>query len=160
MMGDKHSAKPVKLSDLIEEMDFQSDERSAFLNRITGDVVSVTDEELRAAENDEPLEDFPEWQHDVIRIAREVVETDHYLPLPDKFEINEYRIMERFCLSVDDDDMRNDLCNAIRGRGAFRYFKDRIRAYGITDEWYQYRDGALREIAVAWCDAHGIPYTE
>jgi hypothetical protein len=37
---------------------FQADERSAFLNLTTGEVVSVTDEELRAAENDEPLEDF------------------------------------------------------------------------------------------------------
>src|SRR5687767_7148139 len=119
MMGDKHSAKPVKLSDLIEEMDFQSDERSAFLNLTTGEVVSVTDEELRAAENGAPLEDFPEWQHDAIRLAGEIVETDHYLPLPDRFEINEYRIMERFCLSIDDEDMRDDLCNAIRGRGAF-----------------------------------------
>ena len=160
MMGDKHSAKPVKLSDLIEEMDFQSDERSAFLNLTTGEVVSVTDEELRAAENGAPLEDFPEWQHDAIRLAGDIVETDHYLPLPDRFEINEYRTMERFCLSIDDEDMRDDLCNAIRGRGAFRYFKDRIHAYGIAEEWYQYRDAALREIAIAWCAAHDIPYTE
>jgi hypothetical protein len=159
-MVDQHSTIRVKLTDIIESMDFQSDERSAFLNRITGDVVSVTDEELRAAENDEPLEDFPEWQHDAIHIARDIVETDHYLPLPDRFEINEYRIMEHFCFSVDDDDMRDDLCNAIRGRGAFRYFKDRIHAYGIVEKWYRYRDAALREIAVAWCEAHGIAYTE
>ena len=130
-MGDKHSAKPVKLSDLIEEMDFQSDERSAFLNLTTGEVVSVTDEELRAAENGAPLEDFPEWQHDAIRLAGEIVETDHYLPLPDRFEINEYRIMERFCLSIDDEDMRDDLCNAIRGRGAFRYLKTGFMRTGL-----------------------------
>jgi hypothetical protein len=122
-MVDQHSAKQLKLSDLIEGMDFQSDEQSAYLNLITGEVVSVTDEELRAAENDAPLEDFPAWQHDAIRTAGEIIETDHFLPLPDKFEINEYRIMERFCLAIDDVDMRDDLCNAIRGRGAFRYFK-------------------------------------
>jgi hypothetical protein len=159
-MVDQRSARQVKLTDIIEGMDCQSDERSAFLNLTTGDVVSVTDEELRAAENDAPLEDFPDWQHDAIRIAGEIIETDHYLPLPDTFEINEYRIMERFCLAREDEDMRDDLCNAIRGRGAFRYFKDRIRAYGITDEWYQYRDAALQEIAIAWCEAHGIAYTE
>src|SRR5262249_35712081 len=101
IMGDQHSALRVKLSDLIEGMDFQSDEHSSFLNLTTGEVVSITDEELRAAENDAPLEDFPEWQHDAIRIAGEIVETDHYLPLPDRFEIHEYSIMERFCLSVD-----------------------------------------------------------
>jgi uncharacterized protein UPF0158 len=150
----------VKLQDILEGMDFQSDAQSAFLNLTTGEVVSITDEELRAAEHDAPLEDFPDWQHDAIRMAGEILETEHYLPLPDRFEIHEYRIMERFCLSIDDEDIRDDLCDAIRGRGAFRYFKDRIHAYGIAEEWYRYRDAALREIAMAWCEAHGLAYTE
>ena len=150
----------VKLQDILEGMDFQSDEQSSFLNLTTGEVVSITDEELRAAEHDAPLEDFPDWQHDAIRIAREILETDHYLPLPTTFDIHEYSIMERFCLSVDDDDLRDDLCDAIRGRGAFRRFKDRMQLYGMAEEWYRYRDAALREIAVAWCEEHGIPYTE
>jgi hypothetical protein len=159
-MADQHSALRVKLSDIVEGLEFQSDECFSYLNTATGEVVSVTTEELRAVEEDEPLEDFPEWQHDAIRIARDIVETDHYLPLPDRFEIHEYSIMERFCLSVDDEDIQNDLCNVIRGRGAFRRFKDRIQAYGIAEEWYQYRDEALREIALAWCEAHGLRYTE
>ena len=159
-MVDQHSALRVKLQDILEGIDFQSDERSSFLNLTTGEVVAITDEELRAVENDEPLEDFPEWQHDAIRIAKDIVETDHYLPLPDRFEINEYSIMERFCLSVDDADMRDDLCDAIRGRGAFRRFKDRVQVYGMAEEWYRYRDAALREIARAWCEAHGIAYTD
>jgi Uncharacterised protein family (UPF0158) len=159
-MVDQHSALRVKLSDIVEGLEFQSDEQSSYLNTATGEVVSITDEELRAAENDEPLEDFPDWQHDAIRMAKDIVETDHYLPLPDRFEINEYRMMERFCLSVDDDDLRDDLYDAIRGRGAFRRFKDRVQAYGMAEEWYRYRDEALREIAMAWCEAHGIAYTE
>ena len=93
-------------------------------------------------------------------LLKNIVATDHYLPLPDRFEINEYRMMERFCLSVDDDDLRDDLCDAIRGRGAFRRFKDRMQAYGIAEAWYRYRDAALREMAMAWCEAHGIAYTE
>ena len=159
-MGDQYSALRVKLSDIVEGLEFQSDECLSYLNTATGEVVSITDEELRAAEHDEPLEDFPEWQHDAIRIAGEIIETDYYLPLPDRFEINEYRIMERFCLSIDDEDMRDDLCDAIRGRGAFKRFKDRMQVYGMAEEWYRYRDAALREIAMAWCEAHGIAYTE
>ena len=93
-------------------------------------------------------------------MARDILETDHYLSLPDRFEINEYSIMERFCLSVDDEDLRDDLGSAIRGRGAFRRFKDRMQLYGMAEEWYRYRDAALREIAVVWCEAHGITYTE
>ena len=68
--------------------------------------------------------------------------------------------MERFCLSVDEDDMREERCEAIRGRGAFRRFKDRVHVYRLTEAWYRYRDAALREIAMVWCDEHGIPYTE
>ena len=41
-MVDQHSALRVKLSDLVEGLDFQSDERSSFLNLTTGEVVSVT----------------------------------------------------------------------------------------------------------------------
>jgi hypothetical protein len=150
----------VKLSDIIEGLEFQSDECFSYLNTATGEVVSVTTEELRAAEEDASLEDFPDWQHDAIRIAKDIVETDHYLQLSDQFEIHEYSIMERFCLSIDDEDMRDDLCDAIRGRGAFRRFKDRMQVYGMAEEWYQYRDTALREMAIAWCEAHGIAYAE
>ena len=159
-MVDQYSALRVKLSDIVEGLDFQSDESFSYLNTMTGEVVSVTTEELRAAEEDAPREDFPDWQHDAIRFAREILETEHYLPLPTTFDIHEYSIMERFCLSVDDEDMRDDLCNAICGRGAFRRFKDRMQLYGMAEEWYQYRDAALREIAMAWCEAHGILYTE
>ena len=153
-------AVTVTLKDILEGLEFLTDEGASYLNTTTGEVVYVTTEELRAAEEEAPLEDFPAWQHDAIRIAGEIVETDHFLPLPDKFEINEYRIMEQFCSSVDDEDMRDDLCNAIRGRGAFRSFKDKIHEYGIAEDWYQYRDAALRDIAVTWCEAHGIAYTE
>src|SRR5882672_1225128 len=151
---------PVKLKDIIEGLEFLTDEGTSYLNTTTGEVVYVTTEELRAAEEEQPLEDFPEWQHDAIHIAKDIVETDHYLQLPDRFEIHEYSIMERFCLSVDDEDLREDLCDAIRGRGAFRRFKDRMQAYGIAEAWYRYRDEALREIAVAWCEVHGLQYTE
>ena len=150
----------VKLQDIIEGLEFLTDEGTSYLNTVTGEVVYVTTEELRAAEEEQPLEDFPEWQHDAIRIAGEIILSDHYLPLPDRFEIHEYSIMERFCLSIDDEDMRDDLCDAIRGRGAFRRFKDRMQVYGMAEEWYRYRDAALREIAMAWCEAHGLQYTE
>src|SRR5919197_6025412 len=153
-------AVQVKLEDIIEGLAVLTDSGTSYLNTTTGEVVSVTTEELRAAEEEQPLEDFPAWQHDAIRIAGEIRETDHYLPLPDRFEIHEYSIMERFCLSVDDEDIRDDLCDAIRGRGAFRRFKDRAQVYGMAEEWYRYRDAALRERAVEWCEAHGIDYTE
>lgn len=153
-------AVQVKLKTIIEGLALQADACFAYLNTTTGEVVAVTTEELRAAEEDEPLEDVPAWQHDAMRIAREILATEHSLPLPTRFDIHEYSIMERFCLSVDDDGLRDELCDALRGRGAFRRFKDRMQTYGIAEAWYWYRDAALRERAVTWCEAHGIAYTE
>ena len=159
-MEDQHSALPVKLSDLIEGLELQADESFSYLNTTTGEVVSVTTEELRAAEAEKPLADFPAWQHDAIRIAGEILATDYYLLLPTKLDIHEYSIMERFCYSIDDDDIGDDLWRALRGRGAFRYFINKIREHGLAQAWYQYRDAALQEIAIAWCAEHGIRYTE
>jgi hypothetical protein len=55
---------PITLSAIIEGMDFPSDEGRSYLHTATGEVVSVTLEELRAAEEEAPLDDFPAWQHD------------------------------------------------------------------------------------------------
>ena len=43
----------VKLADIIEGLEFQSDESSWILNKKTGEVVLMTDYAMRAAEDDE-----------------------------------------------------------------------------------------------------------
>ena len=67
---------PVKLIDIIEDMDFQSEEGRSYLNTATGEVVYMADEELRAAEEDASLADFPAWQQDALLIAKDMLETD------------------------------------------------------------------------------------
>ena len=149
----------VKLDEIIEGLEFQSDESSSFLNKKTGEVVLITDEELNAVEENEPVEDFPDWQQDQVRIAKEIIaETGDYMSLPTKFDIHEYSIMEQFCLSLDDTEMCNIFCDLIRGGGAFRRFKNAIHEYDIADEWYSYRNKALKEIAIEWCRENNIEF--
>jgi len=50
----------VKLNDIIEGLEFQSDESSSLLDKTTGKVVLISDYEMRAAEDDDPIEDFPD----------------------------------------------------------------------------------------------------
>ena len=66
--------------------------------------------------------------------------------------------MERFCSEVEDQALRDALLRAIRGRGAFRCFKDVIHERGIAPAWYAFRERALEEIAADWLDANGIAY--
>ena len=46
----------------------------------------------------------------------------------------------------------------IRGKGAFRRFKNTIRYLGIEDEWYQYQASEYRRKAIEWCEKNELEY--
>ena len=151
----------AKLSDLIEGIEFQSDERMSYLNQETGEVVSLSDEEFRAADEGAPIEAFPEWQRSNIRIAQEIrLGKKGYLALPSQFDLDEYHLMEEFCLSRSDAQLSDTLYAAIKGRGAFRRFKDTVHREGVSEEWYGYRDAAVRKFALGWCAEQGIDFED
>ena len=150
----------IKLSDIIEGLESQSDDSYSFLNIATGKVVLISDDDFRAVEEDEDINEFPEWQRKVIELASDVMESDNYIKLPSKFDIHEYSIMEEFCLSLSDERLRNIMYDSIKGSGAFRKFKDNIHRYDIAGEWYKYRNEALKQIAIEWCEHHGIKFIE
>lgn len=135
----------------------QSDDMHSFLHRPTGRVVTVTDDALAAAENDGET-----WvSEEELEVARRIVAADDdYLALPDRFEIDEHRMMERFAVSLADEGARDAALTALRGRGAFRYFKDTVHRLGLSTAWYAYRDECYRETARAWCTAHAVAYDD
>jgi hypothetical protein len=149
----------AKLQDIIDAISLQMDEVFQYLNRETGEVVGVTSEELEAAEKEE-MEGYPAWQQANIELAQQIINDSEgkFVELPSRYEINEYEIMESFCYGVRDRRISEELAYTIKGRGAFRRFKDRVHQYGLAEEWYKYRDEAFREIAKAWCERHQIGY--
>jgi len=149
----------VSLRDVVGEMDLLSDEHQAFLNKRTGKLITLSDDQLSQAEEDIDVGDSPEWEQEAIRVAKEVIGSDHYIPLPTKFEINEYHIMEDFCYTVESEKVRDKLLNAISGRGAFRRFKDAIHFLDIQDDWYRFQNEELEKIAIEWLEEKGIAYT-
>ncbi|MEJ2702032.1 MAG: UPF0158 family protein [Sedimentisphaerales bacterium] len=154
-------ATRVRLADIIEGIESQSDENTSFLNAVTGEVVVISDYEMRAAEESDPIEDFPEWEQDQVSIAREIIaETGDYIPLPTQFDIHEYGMIERFCLSVNDPKLSDLFSGLIRGNGAFRRFKDAVRKHGLEDDWHAYHNEALKEIAIDWCRENDIDWDE
>lgn len=150
----------VKLLDLVENLELVTDEILAYLNTQTGEVITVTLEDLRAAEEDLPLTDYPDWQQEAIEEARQVLESDNLLALPDKYEIYEYDIMRRFCDSKEDYNLSDEMAVAIRGRGAFRRFKDKIRHYNLEEQWYSFHFEALKEVAIRWCQDNGLDWED
>ncbi|MBO0995967.1 hypothetical protein IPU53_23600 [Bacillus sp. SD088] len=60
--------------------------------------------------------------------------------------------------SLPEGEVQDELEDAIRGRGAFRRFKDKIYYFGIEEQWFSYRDSEYKRMAVRWCEDHNIEY--
>ena len=67
---------PVKLSEIVDEMSMSGDEISTYLNRVTGEMVTVTAEERRAAEDPEDWDLLPGWQQEVMPKIKEALESE------------------------------------------------------------------------------------
>jgi hypothetical protein len=156
--------KPIKLSELVEALEFDSDSHVTRFDLQNGCVVSVSAEVFRAAEEDdeEALQDLPDWQKDEVENARAIVADsgERFVDAPDKFDFHEYRHMERFIGTVENADAAEQLWRAIKGKGAFRSFKDTASRLGLLEQWYRYRDDAMKEFVVGWAEAREIPFED
>lgn len=136
----------VKLSVILDAIEMADDNYTYFLDLETGESVFLVDELITGLDN-EGLED-------------EIDENPgRYLRLPTKFEIHEYHIMEEFIWSLNGE-KADKLEYAIKGRGAFRRFKDGINRMGISQQWYDFQEKYYRKLAIEWCRDHGLEYTE
>ncbi len=63
----------------------------------------------------------------------------------------QYRWMERFVASVEDEALRKRLVLAIDGKGAFRRYKDVLLSYPVErDRWFAYRSNLLHIYINGW----------
>lgn len=148
-------------------------EGAAYLNKVTGRIITVTGDNVAMVEMDSEFEEEMEeindeiggedldWEIQYFQDVKRILADDaDYLKLPSRFDIHEYEIMERFCLSIPNGKARDALLRKIRGSGAFRRFKDTIYQYGIENDWFKYRDEAYKEFAIAWLESEGITYAD
>lgn len=125
------------------------------LDMETGAGVSVSAELVREAEEDEDAETGDEeWA-----LAKLVAtEWQRFRRLPTQFDINEWEIMREFAVREAPTRVGEQLEQAMRGRGAFRQFRDTARRLGVEQEWYAYRTKALERIAREWGEDLGVEW--
>jgi hypothetical protein len=122
----------IRLNNIVEALEMLVDESLSYLDLDTGQVVTVSETLLSAAEEpDDEEPDLPDWQKDEWEIAKRIASTDRFLELPTTFDLHEWGIMQEFSRSVEPDAVCEELLRAIHGAGAFRNFKDTIRRHGI-----------------------------
>jgi hypothetical protein len=150
--------EPVKLDDLISEIELQIDDTFTFINTKTGEVITLMREEIGAAEDEKPLEYFPDWQRENIKKAISIIEDEDgvYVDFTLRNDYNEYEIIQDFIGTLVDEDIRDKINEVIQGRGAFRRFKDGIIEHGVDKHWYKYKESKIKELVIEWCKEHDI----
>ena len=95
---------------------------------------------------------------EIVYVLEDDEDDEFFIPLPTKEEVNDYQNMVNFTETIEDDKKRDWFENAIRGKGAFRRFRATLERFGMETEWYNYLEASHRELAIEWCEQHGIVY--
>ncbi len=142
----------VDIQDVIDSIRMQSDFVHLLFDKDTYGFIEITDDNEVFGDGFNGL-DFEE--------AMDIIESDdkRFIPLPSSFEVNAYGMIEDFITTLDRD-MQEEFYIVIRGKGAFRRFKDLAFLKGVIDEWYDFEYAAIKDIAIAWCDRNQIAYIE
>lgn len=148
---------PVPLKDVIDAIDPLADEWHAYINRNTGEIVSFSDEEAEMAEEDG--DEVPAWMAGHAPKVREALSSEAFVELPDKIDFHEYSVMKDFAFSLPEP-VSERLLQAMRGRGAYRRFKEVISAEDVEAQWFAFRDQALKALVVEFLEAEGIPFVD
>jgi hypothetical protein len=155
---------PAQLSDLIDAMLFETPEHLVRFDRLSGRVVMVEIGISRAVEegDEAALAEAPAWQKEMIEIARELWEDggSRFLRPPNNFDFHEYRLMEKFVAGLGDNRAAEQLWRAMKGKGAFRQFKNTLYKLGIQDAWIQYRGEAAKKYVINWAEENQVEFED
>lgn len=133
----------VKLSEVIDALDFTNDEIEYYYNPDNGEIFMSNIGDFESLNEDELDELF-----------------EKSIVLPTRYDINEYEMMEDFAETIEDSKLQNQLYISLNGSGAFRRFKDTCINFDIINDWYKFRDEKYKELAINWCKENNIQFEQ
>ncbi|MCI0587256.1 MAG: UPF0158 family protein [Planctomycetes bacterium] len=134
----------IKLDELGFAFEDASFEHEHLLDRMTGEVLMVS-----AHEDDEET------------CERIDADPDRHVHVPPADPHAGYRDMEEFAEAIEEPRLRELLAVALRGKGAFRRFKDVLCDFPEERKrWFEFHDERLRRRATEWLDSLGIAWRE
>lgn len=132
----------VNLSDIVDALMSTNQDSEYFLDKKTGEIEWISDMAMTESEQ---------------QAVYDRLDAHGFYHLPTQYEIRDYDIMEEFTDTLSGA-AQEKLASALRGRGAFRRFKDTVHHLGIAEQWYAFQDEAYRRKAVEWCEENEIDY--
>ncbi len=161
----------VSFSDLEDAFQNSSDEHSYWFDRQTGRVILLDDEVADALRDGEELADLPDWQREMaeemtplLRALGELPgeevgeeESNRFVEIPQRDSSEAYEVMEDFVETATDSRLRDLLVAALRGKGAFRRFKEVLLGFPVERErWFAFEGGRRRKTIEAWAHEEGL----
>ena len=176
----------AKLADLADALDMSNMEMRTYLDLATGEILYVSDEARRELEAvyetmpDDAGQLSDEEQQAAFTAAleeygpvnveeEELIDADavdrglgtRYVELPEADTREDYRDMEAFIDTVTVPGLQRRLERAIRGRGAFRYFRDELSDEPAEEQrWYAFKQERRRDRIRKWLDDERIELIE
>jgi hypothetical protein len=177
----------ASLADLADTLNALPQEWTAYLDLETGEVEMISEyapgelEAIYELMPDEVSEMAPAEFHAAFMVALDEYEPENvepeeleithaieqdvagrYVKLPEVDSGEDYRDMEAFIFTVSSRRLLDRLERAIRGRGAFRRFRDELRnADGDElERWYAFKQARLSDRIRDWLEAERIELIE
>ena len=145
----------IDQSDLLMAM--ESHDSSWYLDRETGEVLMVTDDDLDLAEGEDvdPIE-FPDPE--IAEIAVAIHEgSPRYVAVDPVPSHHGFRIMEDFVATLPDGAAHRELSRALDRRRPFRSFKDALHGFpDVREAWFRYQERRMLKEARGWLEVEGI----
>ena len=130
----------VKLSEVIDALEFTNNEIEYYYNPDAGEIFMSNIGDFKNLDEDELFEKS--------------------MMLPTRYDINEYGMMEDFAETIEDVRLQNQLYISLNGSGVFRRFKDTCINFDIINDWYKFRDEKYKELAINWCRENHIEFEQ
>ena len=140
---DRRKILEIELAELCSAMEDSSEEHNYYLDLDTGKLLLISD--YMDDEESKKLKDKIDDNF------------DRYELLPKVESYEGYEDMEDFISTVSDEHLAELLHVAVKGKGAFRRFKDVLEWYPEERErWFQFRDDKLKQRALEWLVNIGV----
>lgn len=167
------STPKVSFSDLEESFHNSSYQHHYWLDKRTGKVILIDDEVADLLREGEDLSDLPDWQREMAEEVKPVlrafgelpdqedddseIDLERYVEIPKQESRDCYEDMVDFAETVTNPHLRDLLDVALRGKGAFRRFKDVLSGYPAERErWFEFESRRERERIEAWAREQGV----
>lgn len=135
---DTYEHLSIHAGGLAEALESPPDEACWLLNLESGEVVSVTGEELEDPPEDEDWED-----------------PERFLAIDAIDSSEAFQIMEDFVDELPEGEGCRALARALRLPRPFRCFKDTLGEFpALRERWFKFHHGRMLEYAQAWLEDH------